>query len=234
MSNYNNHHTVAVILAAGSGSRMGMDIPKQNILLCGKDILTRSIDAFEACDLVDSIVVVARPSDCDDVRQRLISHKTKVFDVIPGGATRVESARLGFLSIPESSSFVAFHDAARCLVTPEQIAEVIRCAHKYSAATAATASTDTLKRVEDGFIIETVPREHIYCAQTPQVFAYDLYKRAIEHDMWMGFTDDNSLVEHIGTKIRCVDIGRNNIKITTEEDLEYAEFLLKKRGDSYD
>lgn len=218
----------AIILAAGSGLRMNSDRPKQNIEISGKTVLLHTVLSFEESRLTDSIVVVVRGEDLLSVKKEL-SPISKVVAVVSGGDSRLESARLGFLAAPESD-FVAIHDAARCLITPEMIDTVIAAAQEYGAATAGCAVVDTVKICEGGMIKGTYPREKLFAATTPQVFLSQLYKKALENAENIGhITDDNMLVESIGAPIKCVDIGRTNLKITTKEDLDYAEYIISRR-----
>lgn len=224
------HFVTAVILAGGSGSRMNLGVTKQRLLIDGESVLHRSVRAFEECDIVDAIVVVSK----QDEREFALSETTdlkKVAMVVAGGNTRAESARCGFDSIPEESELVAIHDAARCLITPEMIAKVVKAAIKHGAATAATKVADSIKRVgNDGCIFESVPREDLYAAQTPQVFRIEDYASGLKKCGYdPAVTDDNMIVESIGKKIFCVDCGGENIKITKTEDVSYAEFLIKRR-----
>ena len=227
------HKLTAVILAAGSGTRMRSDVAKQSIEICGESVLHRSVDAFNRARDIDDIIVVCRASDIDVVRADLGSDFVKLSLLIPGGNTRFESAKIGFFATEGRSEFVAIHDAARCLVTPEQIDAVAKKAFATGAATAATAVTDTLKRVgDDGVICDTVSRAGMYSAQTPQIFRSELYARALDGDFSEGgeITDDNMLLERMGVRVSTVDTGKENIKITTPEDLAYAEFIIMKRG----
>lgn len=225
----NNIFVTAIILAAGCGSRMGMDKTKQSINLCGKSVLWHTVSAFSNCDEVDAIIVVCRQDECAWAGEEL-SGFSKIVCIIPGGNTRAESAGIGFSSIPDKTDFVAIHDAARCLITPDNIQRVIFEAYKQGAATAATAVTDTLKSTDQGFIKSTLSRDGVYSAQTPQVFSKEIYSKALEAvDSDVTITDDNMLAERIGVKVSVVDTGKQNIKITTKDDLAYAEFILSRR-----
>ena len=222
--------TAAVILAAGCGSRMMSDITKQRMEIHGTSVLKRSVLAFENTPEVDSIVVVVREDEIAFAERELDGIK-KVVAIVSGGRDRRESARCGFSNIPSETEFVAIHDAARCLITPKMISDVLYAAYCSGAATASTPITDTVKKIDgDGIIVETFQRESLVLAQTPQVFAVDIYSRALSSDI-DGVTDDNMLVESIGVKVTAVDTGKRNIKITTPEDLLYAEFLLGSRGE---
>ncbi len=221
----------AVILAAGSGSRMNSDVTKQRMTLLGESTLHRSVRAFAACKSISSIVIACRADELTWVQNELADIDKAITTVI-GGSCRAESAKIAFEAIPADSEFVAIHDAARCLVTPEIIESVISAARIHGAATAATSIVDTLKSVDSSLkIAKTVPRDSLYSAQTPQVFLTSLYKKALLNAKNLEeITDDNMLVENIGECVTVVDTGRENVKITTSEDVRYAEYILGKWG----
>ena len=220
----------AIILAAGEGSRMKADITKQKMDICGKSILWHTVSRFCECDLVNSVIIVCRPEETEWVRSE-VNGLAKIDGIVIGGGTRAESARIGFENVRGESDLVAIHDCARCLVTVQNITDVISAAVQFGAATAATPLTDTLKSVDkDRIIDKTLPRDGMWLAQTPQVFAYDLYKSALENRVDIsGVTDDNMLVEMIGGEVYAVDCGRENIKITLPSDIRYAEFIMQRR-----
>ena len=225
-----NGNVTAVILAAGSGSRMQLHTTKQKLIINGVSVLRRTAKAFEFCDDIDSIVIVVRSDEIEFVKSEISDFK-KVKKIIVGGACRAESAKLGFLSIDWDSDIVAIHDSARCFIKDEMIKAVIRDAKAYGAATASYRVTDTVKHVDcDGKVVSTLDRNNIYLVQTPQAFKYDLYKKAIECvDVCdASITDDNMLLEKVGVKVHCTNTGKENVKLTVKEDLDYAEFLLGK------
>jgi 2-C-methyl-D-erythritol 4-phosphate cytidylyltransferase len=218
----------AIILAGGSGSRMGTELPKQHIEILGKSVLWRTLSVFESCKIINSVVLVSS-LDTFECASRESQMFSKVKKVVLGGKTRAESARLGFLAVDFPCDYVAVHDAARCLVSVRDIEAVVSDAIKYGAASASTKITDTVKTAaHDGSILNTVDRNLLRAVQTPQVFSYELYERAIlQTDVFSdGISDDNSLMEKIGVKVHLTDTSKNNIKITYKEDLLYAEFLL--------
>lgn len=226
--------TSAIILAGGSGTRMGNEKPKQFMDILGKTVLERSVLAFDKSPMVDEIVVVVRESDLDTSKALLESlGLEKPLKVTTGGFCRAESAKKGFATMDQSFDFVAVHDAARCLITSEMIDKVVKMAHKTKAATAVCSVSDTVKQVDDyGKIVATLPRESIFRAQTPQVFSSELYKTALEKCSDLSLiTDDNMLVENTGAEIYAVDLGPNNIKITTPEDVTLAKKILAERGE---
>ena len=225
-----SNKTAAIILAAGIGSRMGCSKTKQSIEILGKSVLKHTLDAFEAAKCVDEIVVVCRENECNFVNKEL--HRvTKPTKTVKGGKFRAESAFLGFCSVESDVSYVLIHDAARCLVTPEEIENVAAACYTFGAATASVPVTDTIKLCEGGKICETVPRDKLRIVQTPQAFSVQIYKKALDAagELDETVTDDNMLVERIGVYPHCVDTLPTNIKITTSHDLELAEFILSKR-----
>lgn len=223
-------YTTAIILAAGMGTRFGADVPKHRLSLFGKSLISRVAKSFYDCDDIDSIVVVTREEDVDFVNSELLFLGDKLYKVISGGSSRSESAKLGFLSIPAETEYVAIHDGARCLITPDDISRVANAAYVSGAATAASLIVDTVKRVKDNRIKGTVSRDELILASTPQIFSVDIYKNAIKNVSYTSsITDDNMLVEKTGKDITAVILKNENIKITYPKDLEYAEFILNRR-----
>ncbi len=222
-----NTHVTAIILAAGAGTRMNLDITKQKILLGSESVLHRTVRIFNDCESVDSIIVVARGDELDFARSE-VSAFGKVACIVEGGNTRAESASRGFDAVPKNTDLVAIHDAARCFVTGDIISAVVSDAVKYGAATASSKLFDSIKSVEGDTVLGTVPRDSVMLVQTPQIFRREIYEKALLNaDLTNpSITDDNQLVEMIGVMPRCTDTGRANIKITTAEDLAYAKFLL--------
>ena len=224
----------AIIVAAGSGTRMGSTRTKQMTELCGKPVVVHTLLAFQACEAVKEIIVVAREDELGAYAEFEKTYGlTKLRQVVPGGATRQESVMLGTKCLSYRSEYVAIHDGARCLITPDEITEVLRQACIYGAAAAAEMMTDTVKRCDDrGFVTETVDRSALMRAQTPQCFKTSLYLASAYTAERDGFeaTDDCSVAEHAGFPVRMVDCGRTNMKITTPEDLVIARALLTSRN----
>ena len=226
--------TSAIILAAGSGTRMQSDKTKQFIDLFGLTVVERTVTAFDKSALIDEIIVVAKQDEIEAVGALLSSEKYhKPIKAVVGGASRQESAKNGFCAVAEDSDFVAVHDAARCLITPEMIDKVVEKAYISGAATAACGVSDTVKTVDSsGKITATIPRDSVFRAQTPQVFSKQLYTRAVASCPELAvMTDDNMLLESIGADVYIVDLGENNIKITTQNDLNLARNILIERGE---
>ena len=224
--------TSAIVVAAGNSTRMGGKSSKQLLMLHGRPVLAHTLLAFEAARQIDEIVVVARREDLEavwEIRDRY--HITKLQAVTHGGATRALSVQRGLAKIHLKARYVAIHDGARCLITPEQIGRVCRAAYRYRAATAATRVTDTVKIASKrGFIESTLDRDRVVLVQTPQIFHTDLYRAALVHAKDVeSLTDDNALIEQLPYPVKLVEIGADNLKITRPEDLARAEFVLKQR-----
>ena len=229
------HFTSAIIAAAGSGTRMCDEsgTTKQMLTLDGMPIIVRTLMAFEECESINEIIVVAREDEIAAYDKYKSEYNlTKISAVVKGADTRQESVLNGFEAISDKSEFVAIHDGARCLITPEDIEAVLREAYRCGAATAATRATDTVKRANSkNYITETPNRSEMWLAQTPQTFKTELYRAAAYIAKEEGFaaTDDNALAEHVGFDVKLVDTGTGNIKITTPIDLAVAEVILKNR-----
>lgn len=225
--------TSAIIVAGGRSTRMGGELLKQHRKVGGMPVVVRTLKAFEACELIDDIVVVTLPGETALYEGYRDTYSlSKLHAIVAGGATRQESVLCGFEAISPRSEFVAIHDAARCLVTLDMIEAVCLTAYKTRAATAATAVTDTVKLADKrGCIAETADRDIVWLAQTPQVFNVTLYRAAAYTAREAGFvaTDDNSLVERIQNPVKLVECGRENIKITTPDDIALAEEILAAR-----
>ncbi len=226
--------TTAIIVAGGSGSRMGSATTKQMMELCGMPVVARTIAAFESCDRIRDIVIVAKADEINIYTElaKRYSFK-KIRRVVKGADTRQQSVLNGFKAIDDKCDYVAIHDGARCLVTKENIEKVLEEAERYDAASAAAPVKDTIKITDKkGFVVSTPDRAVTWSAQTPQIFKADLYRAAAFYALKEGFegTDDNSLVEWLGARVKMVDCGYENIKITTPEDIHIAQILLKERN----
>lgn len=222
--------TSAVILAAGSGTRFGSDIKKQYIAVDGVPVVVRSLQTFAACSLIDEIILVG---DVDELRDVLSPYPLKkLAAVVRGGTTRQESALCGFDAISSKAKFVAMHDAARCLVTIENIEDTVRAAYRYRAAVAAEKTVDTVKQADkDGFVDATLERESIWLVKTPQVFHCDVYRVAayMAKKEKAAATDDSMLCERLGFSVKLVECGPDNMKLTHPEDLQRAHAIIEMR-----
>ena len=226
--------TTAVIAAAGSGERLGAGGPKAFVPLAGRPILEWSLDAFRSAESIAGIVVAVPPGSAAELTASASAGVT----VLDGGASRSESVWAGLAAV--KTEFVAVHDAARPLVTAELIDEIVsRLAERPDVAgvLAATPITDTVKRATDRFsqegatVAETVDREHLWAAQTPQVFRTRTLREALSGDprSLASATDDAMLVEQAGGRILIHPAGPENLKVTTPLDLRVAEMLLSGR-----
>lgn len=219
----------AVIVAAGSASRMG-GIDKVMAPLGGEPMILRTVRAFEDCETVKEIVIVTREDLMGPIAE-LCSGFTKIRSVVQGGSSRQESVKLGLLAFSKEVRLAAVHDGARPLVSGELIDKVIRAAHSYGAAAPAIPVKDTIKVLEGGFIAATPDRSTLRAVQTPQVIDRDLLLGALEKAEQEGtaLTDDCSAVEHIGMRVRLVEGEERNLKVTTPLDLKIAELLLEEK-----
>ena len=219
----------AVIVAAGSASRMG-GIDKVMASLGGEPMILRTVRAFEDCEAVKEIVIVTREDLMGPIAE-LCSGFTKIRSVVQGGSSRQESVKLGLLAFSKEVRLAAVHDGARPLVSGELIDKVIRAAHSYGAAAPAIPVKDTIKIFEGGFIAATPDRSTLRAVQTPQVMDRDLLLGALEKAEQEGtaLTDDCSAVEHIGMRVRLVEGEERNLKVTTPLDLKIAELLLEEK-----
>lgn len=220
----------AIIVAAGSSERMGFD--KLFALVSGQPVIAHTIAAFERTDCVGEIILVGRAESLGELR-KLIGQATKVKQIVAGGAERSDSVRAGLEHLGPKSDFVAVHDAARPMITPEKITRVFEVARNKGAATLAEPVNDTLKRA-DGDLAVTGPvdREGVYAMQTPQVFEKKLLEEAYDlvAKKKISVTDEVSAVELLGRKIMLVPNHDFNFKITYPRDLPLAEFVLKQRA----
>ena len=219
----------AVIVAAGSASRMG-GIDKVMAPLGGEPMILRTVRSFEDCEAVKEIVIVTRQDLIGPIAE-LCSGFTKIRSVVQGGSSRQESVKLGLLAFSKEVRLAAVHDGARPLVSGELIDKVIRAAHSYGAAAPAIPVKDTIKVFEGGFIAATPDRSTLRAVQTPQVMDRDLLLGALEKAEQEGtaLTDDCSAVEHIGMRVRLVEGEERNLKVTTPLDLKIAELLLEEK-----
>ncbi len=221
----------AIVLAGGSGTRMGGGRNKILLPLGGVPAIARTLQAFQAADL--PVVLVARENDMPALRALLTEYALPVLAIVPGGDTRQASVRCGLNALPPDTRLVLVHDGARALVSPGLIERVLACAEARGSGVAALPVTDTVKRADsDARVLDTLPRNGLYAMQTPQGFmAKDLllaHERA-EQDGFIG-TDDAALLEHIGLPVVLCEGERNNIKLTTPADIALAEALLHKGG----
>lgn len=218
----------AVIVAAGSASRMG-GIDKVMAELGGEPMIARTVRTFQNCDAVSEIVIVTRPDLIVPI-SHLCKDMEKVRAVVAGGASRQESVHLGLNALSDKVKLAAVHDGARPLVTWQVIDRAIRAANTYGAAAPAVPVKDTIKVVAGGLVKETPDRAGLMAVQTPQVFDFDLLRGALKQarEDEALLTDDCSAVERMGVGVKIVEGDETNIKVTTPMDLKIAELLLEE------
>lgn len=219
----------AVIVAAGSASRMG-GIDKVMAPLRGEPVILRTVRAFQETDAIREIVIVTREDLIMPVSD-LCAGLDKVKAVVVGGGSRQESVWLGLNALSKGMELAAIQDGARPLVTPALIDRTVRAAHSYGAAAPAIPVKDTIKVEKSGLIESTPDRSTLRAVQTPQVFDFDLLRGALQKARNDGaeVTDDCSAVERLGMKIRLVEGEERNLKVTTPLDLKIAELLLEEK-----
>jgi 2-C-methyl-D-erythritol 4-phosphate cytidylyltransferase len=217
----------AIIVAAGSSRRMGFD--KLSVPVAGKPVIEHTIDAFERANSVADIIVVTREDRLAEFGKLT---QGKVREVIAGGEHRQDSVRAGLERLGPQTKYVAVHDAARPLVTPEQIERVFAKCQEHGAAALTEPVTDTLKRADkDLYVIASVDRDRLYIMQTPQIFERKLLEEAyrVVFAEKLRITDEVSAVEHLGRKVVLVPGDDFNFKITFGRDFKLAEFVLRQR-----
>lgn len=218
----------AVIVAAGSASRMG-GIDKVMAPLQGEPMLVRTVRTFQESDVIREIVIVTRKDLLPRVKA-LCAGFDKVKTVVEGGADRASSVSAGLDALSKRVALAAIHDGARPLVSLEVIERTVRAANTYSAAAPAIPVKDTIKTVQGGIVTETPDRSKLQAVQTPQVFDLDLLLGALKNaaDKKLSITDDCSAVEAMGMSVKIVEGDERNIKVTTPLDLKIARMFLEE------
>ena len=227
-----NGRVAALVLAAGRGERLGHALPKAFVPLGGRTLIERSLRALSVSEAFDAIQPVVAERDLDRWETLDLQDVSQLRSPVIGGAERQDSMRAGLAALPADVAFVAVHDAARCLVAPEDLRAVVDAARESGAALLGEPSRDTIKRVRDGRVVETPPREELWAAQTPQVIRRDWLEDAMAKAVETGRlgTDDVQLVEWAGYPVTMVEAKAPNPKITRAEDLRMAEALLAREG----
>lgn len=230
----------AIVLAAGSGSRMNQKKEKQFLLLDGKPLLYYSLKTFEA-SIVDEIILVTKEKDIEYCRTEIVEKYgfSKVKKIVPGGKERYDSVQKGIKASDRRHKTVMIHDAARPFVTNRMILDSISAARRYKACTVAVPVKDTIKVVDDyGFGEETPDRSKLYQIQTPQTFDREVITEAYSRLRISGdkdITDDTMIVErYLNQKVKMVEGSYRNIKVTTPEDMIFAEAIIKGENNSYE
>lgn len=221
-----------IIVCAGNSTRM-QGVNKILMPLGKTNVIGNTLLAFEGCESVKDIVIVCRESDKEEIRKTAESLGiSKLHSFANGGETRQKSVVNGLRKIASDTEMIAIHDGARPLVKPEHIERVIKDASVFGGATLGVPVKDTIKVVCDGLIDDTPARSSLYITQTPQIFKRRLYFEGVDfaEEHGLDFTDDCQLIEAIGTKVYMTIGDYKNIKITTPEDIDIAEVLLKQEG----
>ncbi len=223
---------VAIIAAAGQGTRIGGKRAKQFVELAGTPIIVHTLNPFEQCEIIQEIILVL--PEPDRVGFLEIGRKyglRKLTRIVSGGTTRAESVLRGLEAIGSPApEIVAIHDGVRPFVTADEITQTVRAAEVNDAAILVAPATDTIKQVKNGTIVRTLHRADLRHALTPQCFRYSLLKRAFQQADVLDpeLTDESLLVERLGVQVAIVEGGSRNIKITRPEDLAMAEIMLKE------
>lgn len=229
----------AVIVAGGTGSRMGTQVSKQYLEVGGRPVLIHTLQLFQGMEEIDYLVLVVKPGDeelCSDyVKQYEIS---KVCHIVPGGGERQDSVYAGLKVLPGDTAWVMVHDAVRPFVGQEQVRQCLDESRQTGAAVLAVRVKDTIKVVDNTGRIESTPdRRSLWAIQTPQAFRLSALMEAHRKAVEEGFigTDDAMLMERAGYSVQVVEGSYNNIKLTTPDDLDWAEWFLykgRKEGES--
>lgn len=225
----------AIILAAGKGSRMNAGMNKQFILLNGKPLLAHTLETFQNCIAIDSIILVVGREELELCRVHIIDAYgfDKVDKLVPGGSERQQSVYNGIRSLSEGCSVVVIHDGARPIVPGNIIESCIEGAEIFGAVSAGIPAKETIKVLDSkGFVKYTPERDKVWITQTPQAFKPEIIRKAHENAAFEGIsgTDDAFLVEIMGVKVKMIESSYENIKVTTPEDIIIAETLMSKKN----
>ncbi|WP_322925126.1 2-C-methyl-D-erythritol 4-phosphate cytidylyltransferase [Paenibacillus campi] len=223
-----------IVVAAGKGSRMGTVESKQYLRLQNKPIIIHTLEVFERSELVDEIVVVTGADDRERCQQWIEQYGLhKVVKVVAGGYDRQQSVYLGLQQL--TADWVMVHDGVRPFVTEQQLQRCLEAAQQVGASVLAVPVKDTIKQVDANLHIAGTPdRSTLWAIQTPQTFRYTELLTAHEQADISGFrgTDDAMLIERLGIPITVVEGSYTNIKLTTPDDLDYAAYLLARKGEN--
>jgi 2-C-methyl-D-erythritol 4-phosphate cytidylyltransferase len=220
----------AVIVAAGKGIRMNNAVRKQYLPLAGRPVLTHSLILFENCSLINKIILVVPEDDFKYCQKNILPILKSKINLVAGGRERQDSVYNGLIAVGENKGIVIIHDGVRPFANNEMLESCIRGAKKHGACIVGVPIQDTLKKISISNNIEkTIERSNIWLAQTPQAFRYEIIRKAHENARLKEYTgtDDAFLVEQIGNPVKIVKGNKNNIKITTREDLRLAQAMLQ-------
>ena len=221
---------IAIIAAAGAGTRLASDRPKQFLLLAGKPVIFHTLRVFEECDSIDEVILVLPAAESAGFLSLAAKYSVrKLARVVPGGVTRADSVKRGLMAIRAATAeIVAVHDGVRPFVTTDEISRTVAAAKSDGAAILVAPVTDTIKQTGDEQVVKTLDRGSLRRALTPQCFRYELLRDAYQHADVNdpSLTDESALVEQLGRPVSIVEGSARNIKITTVEDLAIAETIL--------
>jgi 2-C-methyl-D-erythritol 4-phosphate cytidylyltransferase len=222
----------AIIAAAGHGDRIASPIPKQFLEIENKPIVVHTLEKFCQCELIDRIIIVVPKDWYRHIVENIIEKYSilKINKIVIGGATRQESVYRAIEAVSEDIVTVVIHDAVRPFVTLNLLRKVIKKGKETGAAVLAVPAHESIKKVSGKQIKYSIKRDSIWLVQTPQVFKKDLILNAYQQAFFNCITaaDDSELVEYLGYPIDVVEGSRTNIKITTQEDLDLAEIIVRK------
>lgn len=224
----------AIILAAGKGTRMNAGMNKQFMLINGKPLLAQTLEAFQNCSAIDSIILVTGRDEQQFCKEQILDVYgfDKVDKLVYGGSERQQSVYNGILELDKGCDIVVIHDGARPVVTGEIIERCIEGAKMFGAVSAGMPAKETIKILdEEGFVKCTPERGKVWITQTPQAFKPDIIRKAHERAVADGIsgTDDAFLVEYTGIKVKMLEGSYENIKVTTPEDIIIAETIMNKK-----
>jgi len=220
----------AIIPAAGRGKRIGASVPKQFLEIQGRPLLHHTLMVFASCKLIDYVVLVMPRTDVDEMGEDWLNKYEIVREVVVGGEQRQDSVYNGFNSLEKGTDIVVVHDGVSPFTTPQMITATVEAEQQHGAAITAIPVSDTVKQAADGFVKQTVSRDGLWRVQTPQAFQCGLLQQAFKKakkDSYYG-TDEGSLVEYLGERVKIVPGSELNIKITRKEDLVLGESLLSR------
>ena len=220
----------AIIPAAGRGKRIGASVPKQFLEIQGRPLLHHTLTVLASCKLIDYVVLVMPRAEVEEMGEDWLNKYEIVREVVVGGEQRQDSVYNGFNSLEEGTDIVVVHDGVRPFTTTQMITATVEAAQQHGAAITAIPVSDTVKQAVDGFVKQTVPRDGLWRVQTPQAFQCGLLQQAFKKakkDSYYG-TDEGSLVEYLGERVKIVPGSELNIKITRKEDLVLGESLLSR------
>ncbi|MDW5299827.1 MAG: 2-C-methyl-D-erythritol 4-phosphate cytidylyltransferase [Sedimentibacter sp.] len=225
---FNKKRVTAIIVAAGKGTRMGSEMPKQFMKIAGKTILDTTLYKFENSIEIDEIILIVNKDDLEYVKIEIAVSYDKITNVIAGGATRTESVFEGIKAVKNDCGILLIHDGVRPFVSYDLISACVQNADEYKACIPTIDVVDTIKEVsKEGYVQKTLDRIKLKSVQTPQAFDFDTirecYLKAVTEDR--AFTDDSSIVEYYGYNVKTIEGILENIKITTPLDLRVAEIL---------